>query len=124
MATHSHIGWETVPGTEASQILQNLSTATRLHPPEGIFSDGSLRGKACYSPYTYLYPTVKLLSSHIPHTLIGDGLCLGLKIVTYRSCDISHTTPTQSMQDMCRFMNNACSLLCNGMALKVDLFLI
>jgi hypothetical protein len=79
----------------ASKILNYFFylLSTNQHTPERIFSDGSLGSKTCYSPHSYLYTAVKLLPSHIPHTLIGNGLRLGLKIVTYRSCDISYTTP-------------------------------
>lgn len=47
--------------------------------PEGIFSDGALRGEARDSPHSDFNPREELLAAHVPHT--GNGKCLLLGLV-------------------------------------------
>ena len=54
------------------------SSSVEKHPPQSLFPYVALRSEAGDGPDADLYSLVKLLPPHVPYTLVGDHLGLGL----------------------------------------------
>jgi len=69
--------------------------------PECLFVDWALRSKASNCPDADLYTLIELFASHVPHTLIGNHLSLGLQrrphTITLRQSAVI-MWPTQTTQ--------------------------